>query len=179
MRHMRSRKTSTQHAQPHTPESRAVCNGSRWAVPIVLFVSFLVYCPTLWFKFVYDDVKDIVLNQGIKSWDSLPGYFVPESAQLFGPSGWHAARCYRPLLLLWLRLNDALLSLQPGYWHLAAVAAHLLMTLMVYLLVRQLLHDWVPAALTGCTRFSISTWGWHLTTGLSVLVSKSILAFYR
>ena len=75
------------------------------------------------------------------------GVFCAAGRPMFGPGGWHGAR-FIALYLLWLRLNDALFGMQAGYWHLAAVAAHLLMTLMVYLLVRQLLHDWVPAALT-------------------------------
>ncbi|MGC2211229.1 MAG: tetratricopeptide repeat protein [Candidatus Korobacteraceae bacterium] len=144
---MGSRKTPVNRTRSRTPDAATICDRSSWAAPIILLITFLVYCPALWFDFVYDDMLDIVNEPALKSWDSVPRYFVPQLAKMFGPGGWHAERFYRPVFMLWLRLNDALFGLQPGYWHLAAIAAHLLMTLIMYLLARRLLRDWIPAAL--------------------------------
>src|SRR5208337_2163751 len=144
---MHSRGNPSKSRQSSPVMAEATKDGSRWAAPIVLCVTFLVYSPTLWFDFVYDDLTDIVNNKGIQSWDAVPGFFLPGGGQLFGAMGWHADRFYRPLFMLWLRLNHALFALKPGGWHMAALAAHLLATLMVYLLVRRLLGEWKPAAL--------------------------------
>ncbi len=115
------------------------------AVIFVLVVTFLVYLPTLRFQFVFDDVEQIVKNQNIQSWSYLPDYF---TKHLWNQEGWHHAQYYRPLFLVWMRINHAFFGLDATYWHLTTVAAHMLATLLVYLLVNMLLKNWAPAALS-------------------------------
>ena len=45
---------------------------------------------------------------------------------------------YRPLFLLWLRINDAVFRNQAWGWHLTTILAHVLTTLLVYLLAWRL-----------------------------------------
>jgi hypothetical protein len=132
------------------PEKNRVAAGrtapANWlAVIPVLVVTFLLYLPALKFQFVFDDVEQIVKNPNIQSWSYLPDYF---TKQLWSQDNWHHARFYRPLFLLWIRLNHAFFGLDASYWHLTTIAAHLLVTLLVYLLVKMLLKNWAPAALS-------------------------------
>jgi protein O-mannosyl-transferase len=116
-----------------------------FAVLPILVVTFLLYLPALRFQFVFDDVEQIVKNPNIQSWSYLPGYF---TKQLWSQGGWHQARYYRPLFLVWLRMNHALFGFDATYWHLTTIAAHLLATLLVYLLVKMLLKSQATAALS-------------------------------
>jgi tetratricopeptide (TPR) repeat protein len=52
---------------------------------------------------------------------------------------------YRPLFLLWLRLNYVLFGTNPWGWHLTTVLAHVGATLCVYFLAQKFLHDRVAA----------------------------------
>jgi len=45
---------------------------------------------------------------------------------------------YRPLFLLWLRINDAVFGNQAWGWHLTTILSHVLTTLLVYLLAWRL-----------------------------------------
>jgi tetratricopeptide (TPR) repeat protein len=101
----------------------------------VLLAAFFAYLPSLWFQFVYDDVQQIAENPAIRSWEHVPQYFTRHVwAHLHSQTNY-----YRPLFLLWLRLNHALFGLEPMGWHLTTVLLHLATTLLVYLLGRRLL----------------------------------------
>jgi tetratricopeptide (TPR) repeat protein len=114
------------------------------AILIVLVFTFLVYIPTLHYQFVYDDVEQIVKNPNIQSWSYLPDYF---TKHLWSHGGWNQARFYRPFFLLWLRMNHAFFGLDASYWHFTTLAAHLLATLLVFILVLTLLRNRAPAAI--------------------------------
>jgi len=45
---------------------------------------------------------------------------------------------YRPLFLLWVRINEAVFGIQAWGWHLTTILAHVLSTLLVYFLVWRL-----------------------------------------
>ena len=48
---------------------------------------------------------------------------------------------YRPLFLLWLRVNAALFRIHPAGWHLATLAAHVAATYFVFLLARKVFAE--------------------------------------
>lgn len=106
---------------------------------LALSFGALAYLQTARFDFFYDDFVLITDNAAVHSWSKVPQYFtgamfgnlVPEQSSSF----------YRPLFLLWLRLNHSLFWLASGYWHLMSVAAHLIATLFVFLLIRELLTE--------------------------------------
>jgi len=97
--------------------------------------AFLAYLSTLSFGFVYDDKPVIVDNIAIRSWHPISYYFIP---QLSAGAPLSSGTFYRPVTLLWLRLNYAFFGLDPAGWHFAMVLCHVLMTYLVFLLVEKL-----------------------------------------
>ena len=83
---------------------------------VVGAVAFLAYLSTLSFGFVYDDKPVIVDNIAIRSWHSLSYYLAPQLSAGAPPA---SGTFYRPVTLLWLRLNYAFFGLDPAGWHFA------------------------------------------------------------
>jgi protein O-mannosyl-transferase len=111
----------------------------------VLVSTFLVYASTLSFEFVHDDVVQILGNPAVHSWKYLPQYFTRHVWAFEHPLS--QGNYYRPIFLLWCRLNEAAFGDQPGFWHLTTVLTHLLATGLVYILCVRLLRDRLTAGL--------------------------------
>ncbi len=110
-----------------------------WGIAIVLILTFAAYAPTLRYQFVHDDRGQIVENPAAHSWRAVPTYF---TAQVWaGVMPEELGNYYRPLFLVWVRVNDAVFGNNPWGWHLTTVLAHLLATLLVYLLALRLEID--------------------------------------
>ena len=121
----------------------------RWknaAVPAALLVTtFLAYAGTLSFGFVFDDNAGILRNESIQSWRYVPRYFNSHVWSYLYPH--LLSNYYRPLFLLWLRLNHAAFGLHPWGWHLTSVALHLGVTYLVYRLGLRLTRDvWMASS---------------------------------
>lgn len=112
---------------------------------LVLASTFAAYSRTLGFEFVHDDFLQIVNNPALHSWSYLPQYFTEHvwAAVYPGTPG----NYYRPIFLIWCRLNDAAFGNQAGWWHLTTVLAHLAATAMVYFLVLRLVQDRLSAGI--------------------------------
>ncbi len=110
--------------------------GSEWGIVLVLALTFATYAPTLTYQFVHDDRGQIVENPAVHTWSALPGYFTAQvwAGIMPGESG----NYYRPLFLIWLRTNDMLFGHHAWGWHLTTVLAHILATLLIYLLALRL-----------------------------------------
>lgn len=118
--------------------------GTRYFAIICSAVSFFVYLGALQFHFVYDDVGVILDNPSVRSWRFLSQYFTSHVwAGVFVNSNY-----YRPLLLVWFRLNDALFGLNPAGWHLSSAIAHAIATLLIFHLVNRLFLNRDIAALS-------------------------------
>jgi len=104
----------------------------------------LVYVATLSFGFVYDDVPQILKNPAIQNWQYLPQYFTAHVWAAIYPGS--SGNYYRPLFLLWLRLNYALFGPQAWGWHLTSIVCHVLATWLVFRISVKLASD----RLTGC-----------------------------
>ncbi|MGA7685056.1 MAG: tetratricopeptide repeat protein [Terriglobales bacterium] len=112
---------------------------------LVCAVTALAYLGTLAFGFVYDDKPVIVDNISIRSWGSLSHDFVPRLSSL---NAAHAASTfYRPIGLLWLRLNYVCFGLNPEGWHFAMLAGHVLTTYLVFAVVKKLTTHRATAAI--------------------------------
>ena len=107
-----------------------------WGVGLVLVLTFAVYAPTLRYQFVHDDRGQIVENPAVHSWHAVPSYFTSHVWAAVMPE--ELGNYYRPLFLLWLRVNDAVFGNHAWGWHLTTILAHLLTTLLVYLLALRL-----------------------------------------
>jgi len=107
--------------------------------------AFVVYAGTLAFGFVYDDRAQVLDNRLITSWSYVPGYFTHHVWALLDPRV--APNYYRPIFLLWLKLNYSFFMLAPAAWHFANIGLHIVATLQVFWLGQRLLKHRNAAAI--------------------------------
>jgi hypothetical protein len=112
---------------------------------LICAVTFLAYLSTLSFGFVYDDKPAIVDSVTIRSWQFLAHYFSRQTSGGIAQAG--GGTFFRPITVLWLRLNYLAFGLNPAGWHFAMVACHVLMTYLVFFLVEKLTDNRRGAAL--------------------------------
>src|SRR5215467_5604082 len=113
--------------------------GARLWIPVaVLAFTLVLYLPAAGFKFAIDDTAQIVWSQPHLTWHALKSYFTSDvwSYVLLVHSNY-----YRPIFLIWLMLNSTLFGVDTMYWHLSAILAHLIATLLFYFLARRLTAD--------------------------------------
>ncbi len=140
-----------------SPANAAPARPLPFAIAAVLALTFLAYCGTLRFQFVYDDVPQIVLNRSVQSWAPDPlhrlgSLFSQDVFNQLHPG--QGGDYYRPIFVLWLLLNYTLFGATPWLWHLTTVLAHVLATFLTYRLARRLAGDDV-AALTAALVFGL------------------------
>jgi tetratricopeptide (TPR) repeat protein len=97
---------------------------------LAAFAGVLVYLPTLWYGFVWDDRYAIVGNPSLQSWKSLGAYF-------WGTVD-PAVTMYRPVTAAFVTLEFHLFGLQAWGYHLTSVVLHALVCAMVYRVALQL-----------------------------------------
>jgi tetratricopeptide (TPR) repeat protein len=123
-----------------------------FAETLACAMAFLAYVPTLGFQFVYDDKPQILQNPAIHAWRYWPHYFTSHAWAELYPNV--SGNYYRPLFLLWFRLNHALFGLAPKGWHLTTVLCHVAATYLVFALVRRLAASrWI--AFSAATLFAL------------------------
>lgn len=120
--------------------------AARFLLAVTLVATFLVYAPTLGYEFVSDDRYQIAGNPYVQSWHFLPRYFAGHAWSWAGLTG-PASNYYRPVFLLWLRLNHAVFGLDALGWHFTTLVTHLLATLLVYRLAENIAGDRLSAGL--------------------------------
>ncbi len=123
-----------------TPRSGVLETGRffRVGVLFVLAASYFLYAQATRFPFVYDDVFQIAQNPHLDSWRFLPVYF---TQHVWSHVPQIPANFYRPLFLVWLRLNTVLFDREPAGWHSTTILLHLVATGLAYLLARELLKN--------------------------------------
>ncbi len=114
---------------------------ARLLLMAALVLAFLVHIAAVWFPFVDDDEPQIQLNPHLQSWHYLPRYFTADVWSHLGCG----SNYYRPVFLLWLRLNHCFFGLDPMGWHVAAILLHVLAAWLVYLLAARELNDKIAA----------------------------------
>ena len=108
----------------------------------------LVYARTLRFEFVLDDIPLILKNPLVLiPWRTIPRFFTEGYFDRIFPDS--PANDYRPLLSVWLLVNQRLWGFSPAGWHLTAILLLALVTLGVYALGRRLFQDRRQAAIAG------------------------------
>src|SRR6266700_8025421 len=104
-----------------------------------------IYSPALNFQFVLDDhrfVGDPRLQSPGHLWEYFTSYVWAQVPG--GPLSF-----YRPLFVVWLRLNFILSEMSPWGWHMLSVVKHLSVAVLLGLLVWRLLRNRVAALLGG------------------------------
>ncbi|MFL6305645.1 MAG: tetratricopeptide repeat protein [Candidatus Sulfotelmatobacter sp.] len=113
-------------------------------------VVFAVYSPSLKFQFVLDDHRftgDPRIQFPDHVWDYFANYVWAQFTG--GPPSF-----YRPLFLVWLRINFILSAMSPWGWHLLSIVKHLAVAVLLGLLVLRLLRDCI-AALIAASLFAL------------------------
>lgn len=155
-----------------------------FSVAIVITATFIAYAATLGFGFVFDDHVLIAQNESLRSWRYFPGYFAHQLWYFRYPH--MLTNVYRPLLLVWLRLNLLAFGLHPWGWHLSIVAAHVAATWLVFRLARRLTQDTVTS--TASALFfglhpihveTIAEAGWADQPLSAIFTLAAILAWWR
>jgi tetratricopeptide (TPR) repeat protein len=108
---------------------------------LVIVATAAIYMPVLRYDFVDDDILQIVRNPLIRSWESLPKYFGSAWSHTTLTPGMPSPAYYRPVFLIWLRAGYQLFGPSPAAFHAAALLAHLVVVVLVYLMVSRLSDD--------------------------------------
>ena len=135
---------------------------------------FAIYWPTLQYQFILDDHRftgDPRIQESDHVWEYFTSYVWAQFTG--GPPSF-----YRPLFLLWMRINFIMSGLSPWGWHLLSIAKHVFVAALLGLLVYRLLRDWM-AALLAASLFALHPAHTESVVWVTVpdaLVSGGILA---
>jgi protein O-mannosyl-transferase len=149
---------------------------------LICALTFLAYISTISFGFVYDDKPAIVDNVALRTWQFFARYVIPQTSTdgALAASG----TFYRPITLLWLRLNYLVFGLNSAGWHFAMVAGHVLMTYLVFVLVEKLTDNRRSAALAaiffGLHPVHVENVAWLSSVNdllLSIFLTGSFIAY--
>ena len=108
-------------------------------------VAIALYSPALAFKFILDDhrfVADPRLQSSGHLWEYFTNYVWAQVPG--GPPSF-----YRPMFILWLRLNFILSGASAWGWHLLSILKHVSTAMLLGLLVWKLLRDRAAALMAG------------------------------
>ena len=183
------RRTSTSQSEQKTTSHfdkgqrrAALVRGCFWLIPSLAVI--LVYLRSLGYGFIFDDRRQIVLNQQIQSWDYLlrlltTHVWSQKAAETLIPQ-------YRPLFSVWLLLVYSFAGATEWIWHAVSVALYALSTYLVYRLAHELLQDRVAATIAGLVfavhPIHIESVCWISACNellLGPLVAVSLLHFHR
>jgi protein O-mannosyl-transferase len=148
----------------------------------VLFVVVLVYLPAARYSLVYDDHEQLEMNPRLTAWSHVPGYF---TTHLWAHAPLQAPNYYRPLSLLFFRVEYAVWGPPAAIWHFASLAAHLGATVCLFLLIQHLVGNFKAALMAGALfalhPIQTETVVW-ISSGPDILVTIFLvlsLYFYR
>jgi protein O-mannosyl-transferase len=161
---------------PSLPWTRA----DTWLAGLQVFLIALVYARTLRFDFVLDDFPLILQNPLVlEPWKSIPRFFTEGYFQRIFPQA--PANDYRPLLSVWLLVNQRLWGFNPAGWHVAPIFLQALVTLGVYLVARRLLEERAAAALASLVfalhPVHVETTAWVIGMNESLMAVPFLLGF--
>jgi tetratricopeptide (TPR) repeat protein len=133
------------------PEQSPQLSRTDWLlVSGLLIATLLTFSLTFNFGWVYDDLPQIPQNPNLQ-WSRLGFLF---THQLWASTAATQSRFYRPLLTLWFVLNKTLFGLNPHWFHVTTVLAHVAATALAFFVALALLRD-AGAALLAAAVFGL------------------------
>jgi protein O-mannosyl-transferase len=160
-------------------ESRMAAAREKYFVWMLLLVTAVTYVGTIRFDFVYDDDPQIVHNPFLRAWHYVPQYFVSSVWKQMAPLT--PGNYYRPLFLLYSRATYSVFADHAFGWHLVALLMHLLVTWLVYVLVRKMTGQfttaWLAAVIFGVHPIHHEVVAWVSGTTESLFAILFLLAF--
>jgi len=151
---------------------------------MLLLITAITYVATLRFDFVYDDFPQIAYNPFLKTWRYVPQFFVSSVWKQMSPLS--PGSYYRPLFLLFSRVVYTVFSDRAPGWHLAALAMHLLVTWLTFLLIKKMTGQfttaWLAALIFGLhpIHHEVIAWVSGMTESLfAVFFLLAFLAYLR
>jgi Tfp pilus assembly protein PilF len=113
---------------------------------LVLAATILPFIPALRYGFVFDDDVVVVDTVGIRNWQRPVDFFWNSVWRLRNSAIPLNYNYYRPIFFSWLRVNAELFRLHAWWWHLSTITIHLLVTGLVFFLLRRHLRNaWAAA----------------------------------
>ncbi|MGA9510478.1 MAG: tetratricopeptide repeat protein [Candidatus Sulfotelmatobacter sp.] len=116
----------------------------------LLIATLLTFSLTFNFGWVYDDPPQIPRNPNLQ-WSRLGFLF---THQLWASTAAVQSRFYRPLLTLWFLVNKTIFGLNPHWFHVTTVLAHVAATALAFFVAVSLLRD-AGAALLAAAVFGL------------------------
>ena len=147
----------------------------------VLLATLLTFASTFTFGWVYDDPPQIPQNPNLQ-W-SRAGYFFTH--HLWASSLGSQGRFYRPLLMLWFLINKTIFGLNPHWFHVTTVLAHVAATALAFFIAKSLVRDTgaalVAAAIFGLHPLQVESASWisSVNDSLAAALCFASFLFYR
>ena len=141
---IRQQKARVPAPRSRTSELSSPLTFSIVAVALVIGV-FAAYSPALNFQFILDDhrfVNDPRVQSSGHVWEYFTNYVWAQFTG--GPTSF-----YRPVFVLWMRLNFILSEMSPWGWHFLSIVKHVLVAVLLGLVVWKLLRDCSAALMAG------------------------------
>jgi len=133
--------------QPASPPTRT----SPLPLAGVLTGVLLTFASTFTFGWVYDDPPQVPQNPNLQ-WSRLGFLF---THQLWASMSGSQGRFYRPFLSLWFLINKTAFGLNPHWFHVTSVVAHVAATALAFFIASKLLKD------TGSALLAAAIFGLH------------------
>jgi 4-amino-4-deoxy-L-arabinose transferase-like glycosyltransferase len=143
------------------------------AVLACLALTVAVYCRTLRYDFILDDVPLIMMNDSLSSWHNWKTVLTSHIFSAYG--GYAQAIHYRPVYIFWLMANRQLFGMVLPWWHLTSILLHLGSVVLVYQLALKLVRAPWTAVLSA---FIFALLPIHVESVAYVAVSTDLLVSF-
>lgn len=129
---------------------------------LLLFLAvFLVYLPTFWFTFVWDDYNMIGYNRSIREWKNIPKFFTDSSTFVYSEVGKATpGGAWRPLRNVYFLITYKLHNLRPAGWHFQQVIIHAICAMLLMGFLRRIFLYAAPSTQTSALSPAILTATW-------------------
>jgi protein O-mannosyl-transferase len=139
------RKSALESEQKTVLRQRRAAMARVWFWLIPCLAAILAYLRSFGYGFIFDDRRQIILNQQIQSWDYLPRLLTThvwsqKAAETLIPQ-------YRPLFSVWLLIVYSFAGATEWVWHAVSIALYALSVYLVYRLAEELLQDRLAAGI--------------------------------